>query len=109
MRAKLNAELRHAEQQEGRSLEWTGREVLVIEAAMAAADRAEELQRLWRRELARAEPRPSTLTKLAAEARLSERAAVDLAHRVNPGLGQAKSERHVRAGRARWASVPPVT
>ena len=48
---------------------------MVIEAAMAAADRADALRQLWSDELAREEPRPSTLAKLAAEARLSERAA----------------------------------
>jgi hypothetical protein len=74
---------------------------MVIEAAMAAADRADALRQLWSDELAREEPRPSTLAKLAAEARLSERAAIDLSFRVNPVVGEAKSEHHVRAGRAR--------
>jgi hypothetical protein len=59
----------------------------VVEAAAHAADRAAELRRLWRQELAHDEPRPSILAKFAAEARLSERAVADLAHRVDPGLG----------------------
>jgi hypothetical protein len=48
------------------------------------------------------------VVKYASEARWSERAAVDLAFRVNPGLGEVKSERHQRAGRARWARPTPV-
>lgn len=41
------------------------------------------------------------MVALAAEARLSEKAAVDLVARVNLGLGEAKSPRHVRAARVR--------
>jgi hypothetical protein len=48
------------------------------------------------------EPRLRSVVALAAEARLTEKAAVDLVARVNLGLGAAKSPRHVRAARTRW-------
>ena len=72
------AELAYAAEMEGRPLEWSPRELAVVEAATHAADRAAELRRLRRRESAHDEPRPSILAKFAAEVRLSERAAVDL-------------------------------
>jgi len=73
-----DAELACAAEPEGRPLEWSPRELAVVEAATHAADRAAELRRLRRRESAHDEPRPSILAKFAAEVRLSERVAVEL-------------------------------
>ncbi|WP_460355328.1 hypothetical protein [Mycobacterium sp. ZZG] len=42
---------------------------------------------------------------LAAEIRLTEKAAVDLVARVSLGLGAAKSPRHVRAAQTRWQNM----
>ena len=42
------------------------------------------------------------MVALAAEARLTEKAAVDLVARVKLGLGAAKSPHKVRAARTRW-------
>lgn len=108
LRARLDAELRQAEVTEGRALEWTPRELQIIDSAAAAADRAVELRKLLDEELARAEPRASSAAKLAAELRMTERAAVDLSYRVSVGSGAPKSERHVRAAQARWSRAKPV-
>jgi hypothetical protein len=103
LRADLDAALAHAGEELGRQLEFDEAERHVIAQAVAAADRAQEMTVLYRAELARKpEPRPTVLVKLAAEIRLSEKAAVDLVARVNLGLGAAKSPRHVRAARTRW-------
>ncbi|MDW5610005.1 MULTISPECIES: hypothetical protein [Mycolicibacterium] len=103
LRADLDTALAHASQQLGRELEFDERERLVVDQAVKAADRAEQLAVLYAAELARKpEPRGRTVVALAAEMRLQEKAAVDLTARVNLGLGAAKSPRHVRASRARW-------
>ncbi|MFG1931317.1 hypothetical protein ACGFK1_11750 [Mycobacterium sp. NPDC048908] len=107
LRADLDAALAHAGEELGRSLEFDEAERHVITRAAAAADRAEEMTGLYRAELARRpEPRPSVLVKLAAEIRLSEKAAVDLVARVTLGLGAARSPRHVRAAQTRWQQRP---
>jgi hypothetical protein len=75
------------------------------DALRKAADRAEEIRALYRAELARQpEPRPRTVVALAAEARPTEKAAVNQVARVSLGLGAAKSPRHVRAAQTRWQS-----
>jgi hypothetical protein len=103
LRADLDAALAHASEQAERALEFDEAERHVIDQAAAAADRADELRALYRAELARQpEPRPRTVVALAAETRLTEKAAVDLVARVNLGLGAAKSARHVRAVQTRW-------
>ncbi|MGH3551643.1 MAG: hypothetical protein ACRDT5_03400 [Mycobacterium sp.] len=103
----VDAALAHASAELGRDLEFDEGEHLVIKQAAVAADRAEELRALYKAELARKpEPRPRTVVALVAEARLSEKAAVDLVARVNLGLGAAKSPRHVRAAQTRWQQHP---
>lgn len=103
LRADLDAALAHASKELGRDLEFDEQERLIIEQAAKAADRAEQLAAMYTAELARKpEPRPRTVVALAAEVRLTEKAAVDLAARVNFGLGAAKSPRHVRAAKVRW-------
>jgi hypothetical protein len=73
--------------------------------ASTAADRCEELRRLWEFELNRPEPRATSAANLAGELRLTEKAVVDLLVRVNLGTGPAKSDRHQRAARSRWTPV----
>jgi hypothetical protein len=107
LRAELNTALAHAAKELGRELEFDEAERHVIDQAVAAADRAEQLQALYNTELARKpEPRLRTVVALAAEMRLSEKAAVDFVARVNLGLGAAKSPRHVRAAQTRWQNQP---
>lgn len=107
LRSDLDAALAHAAQEAGKTLEFDEAERHVIAQAVAAADRAEELARLYRSELARQpEPRLRTVIALAAEIRLSEKAAVDLVARVSLSLGAAKSPRHVRAAQTRWQKEP---
>lgn len=58
---------------------------MALEKAVESADRAEQVR-----------------TLLDAEVRLLNKAQMDYVWRLNPGPGVAKSERHQRAGRARW-------
>lgn len=105
LRADMAAALDHAAAEAGRPLEYDERETRTIEHAAAAADRAEQLRALWDAELA-GDTRASVAVKLAAEIRLCEKHVTDLLARVNPGPGQAKSEQHQRAARARWDRDP---
>jgi hypothetical protein len=88
-------------------LEFDGTERHVIDQAVAAADRAEEMTTLYRAEpRRRPEPHPTALVMLAAEIRLCEKQAIDFVARVKLGLGAAKSPRHVRAARTHWQQQP---
>ena len=103
LRAELDAALARAAEEVGHALEFDEAERHVIDQAAEAADRAEEIRALYRAELAREpEPRPRSVVALAAEARLTEKAAVDFVARVKLGLGAAKSPHRVRAARTRW-------
>jgi hypothetical protein len=108
LRADMARALEHAAREAGRVLEFDEREARTITAAAAAADRGEQLRALWDAELA-GRTRPSVAVKLAAEIRLCEKHVVDLLARVNPGPGQVKSDRHVRAARSRWDRDPAHT
>jgi hypothetical protein len=101
LRFDLDLALTRAGRELGQSLEWSEQESQVIDRAVAAADRAEVLGRSWKKEIA-GEARPSVLVKLSAEMRACERAVVDLVARVNPGVRDAKSDRHQRAAQSRW-------
>jgi hypothetical protein len=103
LRADLDAALARTGEELGRVLEFDEAEAHIVAQAAEAADRAEEIRGLYRAELTREpEVRPRTVVALAAEARLSEKAAVDLVARVSLGLGASKSPRHVRAAQTRW-------
>jgi hypothetical protein len=83
------------------ALVWSEQEAQIIDRAAAAADRAEVLGWLWQQEMD-GNTSAATLVKLSAEMRACERAAVDLVSKVNPDVGEAKSDRHQRAARTRW-------
>lgn len=102
LRADLDAALERAERDEGRTLEFSEAEQLILASAAKTADRVEELRRLWQAELSADNPRPTIVVKLSAEIRLCEKAIHDLVARVNLGSGPVKSERHQRAVRYRW-------
>jgi hypothetical protein len=104
VRASLDAALERASRElpEGQALEWSEQEALTIDRACAAADRGEQLQRIYDAQLA-AGAEPGVLVKLSAELRLCERAVVDLVARINAGVGPAKSARRVASARARWS------
>jgi hypothetical protein len=102
LRADLHTALARAAEEVGHALEFDEAEAHTIEQAAHAADRAEQIRALYEAELASPDPRPRTVVALAAEARLSEKAAVDLVARVSLGLGAARSPRHVRAAQTRW-------
>jgi hypothetical protein len=101
LRFDLDQALDRAGREIGQNLEWSEQELLVIDRAVAAADRAAVLAKLWKAELD-GDALPAVLVKISAEMRACERAVVDLVTRVNPGIGPAKSDRHTRAARSRW-------
>jgi hypothetical protein len=78
LRAALDAALAAEAEATGRpGLAWDDRELARIAAAVAAADRAAELERLIAAELARDEVRPSVYAKLAGEQRQQHTAISD--------------------------------
>lgn len=101
LRADLEAAKARASKEQGAALVWTEFEADVIDRAASTADRAAQMRAAFAAELA-GEAQPTVLAKLSAELRALDRLVVDLAAKVNPGLGPAKSERHVRAARSRW-------
>jgi hypothetical protein len=101
LRAALDEALAAASAEIGGRLEWSEQERLILDRAAAAADRLEELGRVYAEKLA-AGAEPGTLVKLSAELRACERAAVDLVGKIHVGVGAAKSERHVKAASSRW-------
>jgi len=105
LRADMDAALARASRDLGQPLEFSEVERHTLARAAAAADRCDELRRLWEAELSRPQPRATSAANLAAELRLTEKAVVDLLARVNLGVGPAKSERHQRAAHARWHTL----
>jgi hypothetical protein len=107
LRAELDRALEHASRElgHGQTLEWSEHELVALERAASAADRAEELGWIYDTELA-GERRPTVLVKLSGEIRSCERQVIDLVSKVNPAVGPVKSERHQRAARSRWDRRP---
>ena len=101
LHSELDAALARAGKELGRSLEWDEQETLTLVTAVKAADRAEVLREMFAAERA-GEARAEILLKISAELRQVDRQVVDLASRLNPGVGPAKSARHVKAARRRW-------
>jgi hypothetical protein len=101
LRARLDQALQVASRDLGHALEWSEREQLIIDRACAAADRGEQLERIYDEHLV-AGDEPGVLVKLSAEIRACERQVVYLTGKVSLGLRPAKSEQHVRAVWARW-------
>lgn len=105
LRRDIDAALAHAVKEHG-PIEFDELELLTIDRAVIAADRAEVLRGLFDDEAAGAQ-RSSVLTRLSAEARHLDRTALELARTVAGSLGAApKSDRHVRAVRSRWERTP---
>jgi hypothetical protein len=102
LRADLDAMLDRARDElREPGLSWDEREQDIISRAAAAADRADDLRAAFDAELS-GENRATVLCKLSAEVRACDRAVVDLVAKVNPDVGSAPSERHVRAAKSRW-------
>jgi hypothetical protein len=97
----MDSALRHAPQELGQPpdqpLEWTEQEGVALAAACAAADRCEVLGKDFAAEERAKQPSSALLVKLSAEMRALDRQVVDLLGKINPGLGQAVSERHQKA------------
>jgi hypothetical protein len=105
LRADMDAALARAGRDLGTELEFSDVEKHTLARAASAADRCEQIRRLWQAELDRPEPRATSAANLAGELRLTEKAVVDLLTRVTLGTGPAKSDRHQRAARSRWNPV----
>jgi hypothetical protein len=103
LRAQLDKALKIAAKDlpAGQVLQWDDKERFAIDAAVAAADRRSQLQARYDSRLA-ADAESAELVKLSAELRLCERVVVDMTSKLSIGVGQAKSERHVKASRSRW-------
>jgi hypothetical protein len=101
LHSELDAALARAGKELGRNLEWDEQETLTLVTAAKAADRAEVLREMFAAEQA-GEARPTMLLQISAELRQVDRQVIDLVARINPGVGPAKSARHVKAARRRW-------
>ena len=77
---------------------------MALRLATESADKAERMKAILDAELAAPQPNPTTVAKLSAEWRLLNKATMDYTWRLNPGMEQAKSPRHVRAGQMRQPS-----
>ena len=83
--------------------EFTEHETAALDRACSAADRAEQLQRIYDAELAKDDGlAPTTLAKLSAEIRHCERQAVTMLERVKLTADPVPSARHQRAANTRW-------
>jgi hypothetical protein len=103
LRLSLDAELRKAGAAQNVVLVWRPAERAAIGAAVRAADTAEVLQSRLDAVGAADEVDDAMLVRLATELRQQLRAVADLVARLEFGPDKAKSARHVRAARARWA------
>lgn len=104
LRADMANLLEAAGRELGQTLEFDEREADILGRACAAADRADVVQALFDAEQAGDASAP-LLLKMSAELRMLDRQVVDLVARLEPGPGVARSNRHVRAARARWSGA----
>ena len=87
---------------------WTEQELVAIDKATRAEDRAAALQKLLDSELAQPEPRSRKVVELAGEIRQLDSLVVRLVRELVPDPGTAvsmpqKSRQHQDAVNARWA------
>lgn len=101
LRADMDTALARAEQEAGQTLEFDERELAALDTACDAANRAEELRDIYRRELA-GEARPTVLSNMSAEIRHCERLKLDALAKLALRVDKPKSEQHQLAARYRW-------
>jgi hypothetical protein len=102
LRAEMDSALIFARREQNQPLlEFAETDLQLIERAAAAANRAEQIQRLYDDEMAGAR-NAALLVKLSGELRLCEKQAVDLIARVCLGAGPQKSARHQYSANQRW-------
>ena len=88
LRASLDAALAAASRELAAQLEFSEQERLIIDRAAAAADRGEQLQRLYDGHLAAGET--ALAVKVSAELRGCERAVIDTVGKVEVVAGQLR-------------------
>jgi hypothetical protein len=101
LRRQWDDELAERAKDLGDELVWDPADLVHLDAAAAAADRAEVLERLFR-EGQGGDAEPSVLVKISAELRALRKAIGDHLAKVALDDGPAKSEQHQRAANARW-------
>jgi hypothetical protein len=101
LRETFDQALDRVSQRLGKRMAWDEHELEALSAAASAANRRDELQQVYRDQLA-GDGGPAILVKLSAEMRMLDKAVADHLGRVRIGPGVAKSERHQRAVNARW-------
>lgn len=99
LRDQLDEALRRTAEDRGVTLEWDERELAHLDAAHAAADTAD----LLRVRMADPDIDAAVVVRLGAERRLQLKAISDHVDRLGIWTQVPKSERHVRAGQARWS------
>ncbi|WP_193046812.1 hypothetical protein [Mycolicibacterium baixiangningiae] len=107
LRTQLDALLKASAREVGLTLEWSESELDILDRAARTADRVEQLQAVYDREVS-GEGSPTVLVKLSAELRALDRQVVDLVARLSPEVGPAKDPAKVRAANARWNRQPAV-
>jgi hypothetical protein len=98
LRSQLDEALKRTGAEVGRPLLWDERELAHLDAAVAAADTAE----LLRVQLESTGADPKMVIRLAAERRIQLKAVTDHVGALSIWANVPKSERHQRAGTARW-------
>jgi hypothetical protein len=99
LRAKMNRALRDSGIV---GAEFDEYELEALDAACAAADRAEQLQLVYDAALASGDARETTLVRLSAEIRHCDRQSLQMLERVRLTPEPPKSVRHQRAVQRRW-------
>lgn len=94
----LNAELQASSAASGLPLEWSATEQVLIDQILDGIDRKSDLAVAY----AAAADEPKLRIKLSVEMRLLEQAVARLLKMVSTEPAPQKSQKHVRAARARW-------
>lgn len=101
LRKAMDRALAQAAEDLGEPLDFTEMELAAVVIACQAADRTEQLQKVYDAELANPAANPNTLTKLSAELRGLERQQLDAIGRVKLDPDYLSNVRR-NAVRQRW-------
>lgn len=105
LRRSMNMALEAAGKALGTSIQWDHSELISLDRAVQAADRAEQLRMRYELEL-QGEARSTALARLSAEIRALDRLAIEITRRLDTGLKKMQATpttRKQRAAHYRWA------